>query len=128
MTQCVSQNNAVQYMASAVDANGNSIPNCSVSAVAGCINNNDYTWSTDNSTAAQVSQYGVVVALNPGLANVYATLNGTVSAPLAFVTCPPESIVLSTSAYTTGTPTGPFTTADLTGLNKGEPDVCDGDA
>ena len=122
--QCVSQNYAVQYTASAVDANGNSIPNCSVSAVAGCINNDDYTWSTDNATAAQASQYGVVVALNPGLANVYATLNGTVSAPLAFVTCPPESIVLSTSAYSSvtpdGTPAGPFTTGDLTGLNKGD--------
>ena len=127
-TQCVSQNNAVQYTASAVDANGNAIPNCSVSAVAGCINNNDYTWSTDNATAAQVSQYGVVVALNPGLANVYATLNGTVSAPLAFVTCPPAiHRSVHVGLHHRGTPTGPFTTADLTGLNKGEPDVCDGD-
>ena len=119
MTQCISQNNAVQYVAAAVDANGNSLPNCSVSAVAGCINNNDYTWSTDNSSVAQVSNYGFVVARNPGLANVYATLNGTVSAPLAFVTCPPESIVLTSSAYITVAPTGLFTTADLTGLNKG---------
>ena len=119
-TQCVSQNKAVQYTASAVDANGNAIPNCSVSAVAGCINNNDYNWTTDNATAAEVSQYGFVAALNPGLTNVYATLNGTVSAPLAFVTCPPQSIVLSSSPYTTRAPTGPFTTADLTELNKGQ--------
>ena len=125
-TQCISQNNAVQYTASAVDANGTPIPNCSVSAVAGCINNDDYIWSTDNATAAQVSEYGFVSARNPGLANVYATLNGTVSTPLAFVTCPPESIVLSTSPYTSTTPvcssTNPdcFTTADLTGLNKGD--------
>lgn len=118
-TQCVSQSNVVQYTAAAVDANGNPMANCSVSAVAGCVNNNDYTWSTDNSNVAQVSSYGFVVARNPGLANVYATLNGTVSAPLAFVTCPPQSIVLSTSAYVNGPPTGPFTTADLTGVNKG---------
>jgi hypothetical protein len=119
VTQCVSQTNAVTYTAAAVDANGNPLANCSVSATAGCVNNNDYTWSTDSSTVAQVSNYGVVAARNPGLTNVYATLNGTVSAPLAFVTCPPSSIVLSTSAFVNGPPIGPFTTADLTGLNKG---------
>jgi hypothetical protein len=123
LTQCVSQGNAVQYTAkaTAVDANGQpiQIPNCSNSAVAGCINNNDYNWSTDNASVAQVSSYGSVIARNPGLANVYATLNGTVSAPLAFATCPAQSIVLSTSAYSNAAPTGPFTTADLTGLNKG---------
>jgi hypothetical protein len=121
-TQCVSQGNAVKYAAALapVDASGNPIANCSVSATAGCVNNNDYTWSVDNATVAQVSNYGVVVARNPGLTNVYATLNGTVSAPLAFVTCPPSSIVLSTSAYINGPPTGPYSTADLTALNKGD--------
>ncbi len=44
------------------------------------------------------ANYGFVVARNPGVTNVYATLNGTVSAPLAFVTCPPSSIVLASSA------------------------------
>jgi hypothetical protein len=119
-TQCVSQSNAVQYTAASVDANGNTLTNCSVSATAGCVNNNDYSWSTDNPTAAQVSSYGVVVARNPGLTNVYATLNGTVSAPLAFVTCPPSSIVLSTSPFSTGVPTGPYSTGDPAGLNKGD--------
>jgi hypothetical protein len=117
-TQCVSQNNVVQYTAAAVSAGG-ALANCSVSATAGCVNNNDYVWSTDNATVAQVSQYGIVSARSPGLTNIYATLNGTVSAPLAFVTCPPSSIVLSTSVYTTGAPIGPYSTADLTDLNKG---------
>jgi len=117
-TQCVSQNSVVQYTAAAVSALG-ALPNCAVSATAGCVNNNDYVWSTDNATVAQVSQYGIVSARSPGLTNIYATLNGTVSAPLAFVTCPPSSIVLSTSVYTTGAPIGPYSTADLTDLNKG---------
>src|SRR5208282_3953267 len=79
-----------------------------------------YSWSTENSTVAQVSNYGFVIARNPGMTNVYATLNGTISAPLAFVSCPPQSIVLSTSAFINGPPTGPYSTADLTGLNKGD--------
>jgi hypothetical protein len=60
-----------------------------------------------------------VAASNPGVTNVYATLNGTVSEPLAFVTCPPSSIVLSTSTDTSGIPLPPYSTADLTTLNKG---------
>src|SRR5208282_4787143 len=88
-TQCVSQNHMVQYSAAPVDANGNPMANCSATPnpTAGCVNNNDYSWSTDNSTVAQVSNYGFVIARNPGMTNVYATLNGTISAPLAFVSC-----------------------------------------
>jgi hypothetical protein len=112
-------NNQVQFAAAAVDANGNPIPRCSVSPVAGCINDNDYTWTTENTAVAQASLYGFVAARTPGVTNVYATLNGTISQPLGFVTCPPSSIVLSTSPYTGTTPSAPFTTADLT-LNKGD--------
>ena len=67
-----------------------------------------------------------MVARNPGVTNVYATLNGTKSAPLAFVTCPPSSIVLTilrghgyrVAAGFSTTPY-PYTTGDLT-LNKGD--------
>ena len=67
---------------------------------AGCIFPNDYTWTVADTNVATVSDYGFVVARNPGVTNVYATLNGTKSAPLAFVTCPPSSIVLTSSAVT----------------------------
>jgi hypothetical protein len=117
---CVSQNGQVKYVAQPLDANGNPIPNCSiVPEAAGCINDNDYTWTTDNSNVATVSTYGFVQARNPGVTNVFASLNGTTSAPLAFVTCPPSSIVLTTSSYTNGTPIPPYSTADLDSLSVG---------
>ena len=66
-TNCISQGNQVQYIAHAVDANGNPISSCSLSVTAGCVNNNDYTWSAADSTVASVSTYGFVVARNPGV-------------------------------------------------------------
>jgi hypothetical protein len=115
---CISQNHQVQYVAQPVDGNGNPIPNCSLGVTPGCIYDNDYTWTSDNSSAAAVSSFGYVVADNPGVANIYASLNGTVSAPLSFATCPPSSIVLSSSAYTGSTPVPPYTTADLSVPNS----------
>jgi hypothetical protein len=118
---CISQNHVAQYIAAAVDGNGNPIPSCTTSpAAAGCIHDDNYTWSTENSSVAQVNNFGSVIARNPGVTNVFATLNGTVSEPLAFVTCPPNAIVLSTSPFVANaSPAPPFTTDDLT-LNKGE--------
>jgi hypothetical protein len=126
-SNCISQNNQVQYVANpvsgAVDASGKPIPitSCSLVETAGCVNNNDYTWSVADSNVAQVSSYGFVVARNPGVTSVYATLNGTVSVPATFVTCPPSSITLGSSPFTSVTPLPPFagaSTADLDTLNK----------
>jgi hypothetical protein len=125
LLNCVSQNNQVQYVANPVDANSNGIGSCSVlPQAAGCIYANDYTWTVTDTNVATVSDFGYVVARNPGVTNVYATLNGTRSAPLAFVTCPPSSIVLTSSAVTgSGLPpvssSYPYTTGDLT-LIKGD--------
>jgi hypothetical protein len=120
LASCVSQNNQVKYVAQPMDGSGNPIQNCSIlPEAAGCINDNDYTWTVDNANVASVSNYGYVVALNPGVTNVFAKLNGTISAPLAFVTCPPSSIVLTTSPYSNGTPTPPYTTDDLDSLSIG---------
>jgi len=118
---CISQRLQAQYIASAVDANGNLILSCTdFPGTAGCIHDNDYTWRTESSSVALVNSFGSVVAGNPGVTNVFATLNGTVSEPLAFVTCPPVSIVLSTSPFTlNANPAPPFTTDDLL-LSKGE--------
>ncbi len=116
---CISQNSQVQYIAQPVDVNGNPISSCSLGVTSGCVNNNDYTWSVSNSSVAAISNYGYVVALNPGLTYVYAKLNGTISAPAAFVTCPPSSIVLQSSAFAQGAPLPPFSPADLDTLNKG---------
>ncbi|MDR3762881.1 MAG: hypothetical protein P4M01_02165 [Acidobacteriota bacterium] len=118
-TNCVSQDNSVKYFAQAWDSSGNPLYSCSVSNTAGCVNDLDYTWSTTNSTVASAGEYGGVVALNPGVTTVYATLNGTVSTPVAFATCPPASITLASSGYTKGAATAPYSTADLTGLYKG---------
>jgi len=112
-------NSQVRYKAKATDVNGVTIPNCSDSLISGCINDNDYTWTVLDSNVAAASLYGDIVARNPGVTSVYATLNGTVSAPLAFATCPPASIVLASSGYTKGAPTPPYSTADLDNLNKG---------
>jgi hypothetical protein len=120
LATCVSQNNQVKYVAQPMDANGNPIQNCSILPEApGCIHDNDYAWTVDNTSVATVSNYGFVAALNPGVTNVFAKLNGTVSAPLAFATCPPSSIVLTTSPYTQGTPTPPYNTGDLDTLGIG---------
>jgi hypothetical protein len=102
--KCISQNDQVQYVASPVDANGKAF---SVFAA------DDYTWAVGDPNVAAVSSYGSVIARNPGVTNVYAKLNGTVSVPLAFATCPPSAFVLASSAFTNGLPAAPFSTADL---------------
>jgi hypothetical protein len=107
---CISQNAQVKYLAAPVDANGKAI---------GVFADNDYTWTVGDPNVASVSSYGFVIARNPGVTNVYAKLNGTVSVPLAFATCPPKSIELASSAFTRNVPVAPFSTADLT-LNKGD--------
>ena len=110
---CVSQNQSVTYLAQAFDSGGNLIPNCAVSNVAGCVNSLDYTWSTADPTVAGAGLYGGMVARNPGVTSVYAKLNGTISVPLAFATCPPAAIVLETSAYNKGAAAPPYSTADM---------------
>jgi len=117
--QCVSQNASIPYVAHAFDSTGTLIPNCADSNVAGCINNLDYTWATNDSTVASAGEYGGVVARNPGVTSVTAKLNGTTSTPAAFATCPPAGIVLASSAYTKGTPVPPYSTADLDTLSSG---------
>ena len=85
----------------------------SISSLApGCVYNTDYTWTSSNKNVALVSATGNVTAVNPGVAIISANLNGT-TPTLAFVTCPPTSIALSTSVYTGTTPIKPFSTADL---------------
>ena len=107
---CVSQNDQVKYVAAAADANGNPIGN---------VFDDDYTWTVDNPTVATASTYGYVIAHNSGVANVVGKLNGTVSVPLSFVTCPPAAIVLASSPYTNGTPVPPYSTADLDNVSNG---------
>jgi len=116
---CVSQNSSVTYIATAFDSSGTAIPNCSNSSTAGCVNNLDYTWSTADSTVASAGIYGGVVAVGPGVTGVYAKLNGTVSLPQNFATCPPAGIVMTSSAYNKGVPVAPFSTADLDTLAIG---------
>ena len=108
---CVSQNAQLKYVAAPVDANGNPVGN---------VFDNDYAWIVDDPSVATVSLYGYVIAHNPGVANVFARLNGTVSTPLSFITCPPAAIVLASSIYTNTTPAPPFSTADLDNLNIGD--------
>ncbi len=111
---CISQDNQVQYVATPYDATG-----AAISPTVSNVFANDYTWTVADPNVAQVSAYGFVAARNPGVTSVTASLNGTTSVPLTFVTCPPKSIVLSTSAYSGSTPLPPFTTADLSGLLRG---------
>lgn len=114
---CISQNTQVQYVATPLDASGTPI-NPTISNVFA----NDYSWAVGDSNVAAVSSYGYVVAKNPGVTSVYATLSGTVSVPLTFVTCPPTSIVLGSFPFTTIAPLPPFTaggTSDLDTLAKG---------
>lgn len=113
-TDCISQNDQVFYTVTATDVNGNPILNCSTNPTAGgCVHTNDYIWSVSNTAVATAGEYGGVTAVAPGVTNVFANLNGTISAPVAFATCPPKAIVLSTSAYTGTTPVGPYSTSDL---------------
>jgi hypothetical protein len=126
---CISQNHSVQYVATPFDINGTAInpttctaqtATASPGTASTCVvRADDYTWSVADSNVASVSSYGYVVAHNPGVTSVYAKLNGTVSVPLTFVTCPPASIVLQSSAFTNGTPVPPYSTADLNTLTKG---------
>ena len=108
--RCISQNQQVKYIATPVF--GANAPS-SVTPF-----DNDYAWSVGDANVASVSTHGSVIARNPGVTNVYAKLNGTVSVPLAFATCPPAAIVLESSAFSKGVAVPPFSTADLT-LAKG---------
>ncbi len=115
-TKCVSQNQQVQYVATPLDANGNPFdPSISKTFA------NDYVWSVADTNVASVGLFGSVVARNPGVTNVYAKLNGTVSTPLAFATCPPASIsVASPTAFINGKLIAPFSTADMDTVQKGD--------
>jgi hypothetical protein len=109
-TACLTENTELKYDATPLDANGNKITN---------VYDNDYTWSVADPSVAAISTYGYVLARNPGVTSVYAKLNGTVSEPLVFATCPPAAIKLVSSPFTNGTPLlSQATTADLN-LNKG---------
>jgi hypothetical protein len=111
VVKCILQGNSVKYLAAPVNSGGGAISN---------VNENDYEWVVSDSTVASAGPYGDVQAVGPGVTNVYANLNGTVSTPLAFVTCPPSAIVLESSPFTNGTPIlSAGTTADLS-LNKGD--------
>jgi len=109
-TNCISQDQQIKYDAYPVDSSGNAIAN---------VFDNDYTWSVADGSVASVSLYGYVAARNPGVTSVFAKLNGTISAPIAFVTCPPAGIVLASSAYTKGAAVPPYSTADLDSLSNG---------
>jgi hypothetical protein len=106
----------VRYTATPVFASGSPTTD---SGTPSTVYANDYTWVVADSSIASVSTYGFVSARNPGVTSVYAKLNGTVSQPMTFVSCPPQSIVLASSQYINGTPTGPYSAADLDSLNKG---------
>jgi hypothetical protein len=103
---CISQNQQVKYVATPTFGS-NALPTTSLPF------DNDYTWTVGDSNVATVSTYGYVIAHNPGVTNVYASLNGTVSVPLAFATCPPASIVLSHSPFTKNAAVAPFSTTDI---------------
>ena len=118
-SNCVSQNHSVKYFAQAWDSTGQPIYSCSVSNTAGCVNDLDYTWVSSNTSVATAGQYGGVVAATPGVTTIYAKLNGTVSTPLSFASCPPAGIVLSSSGYTKGAAQPPYSTDDLDDLYKG---------
>jgi hypothetical protein len=105
-SNCVSQNQQVKYIANPVFG-ANALSTTTLPF------DNDYTWSVGDANVATVSTHGYVIAHNPGVTNVYAKLNGTISVPLAFATCPPASIVLSHSPFTRGAPIPPFSTTDL---------------
>jgi hypothetical protein len=102
---CILQNEQVQYVAAPISSGGGAVGNVFA---------NDYAWSVGDSNVASVSSFGYVIAHNPGVTNVYATLNGTISTPLTFVTCPPSAILLQTTPYTGGNPGSKFTSSDLT--------------
>ncbi|HVJ04128.1 MAG TPA: hypothetical protein VM578_00500 [Candidatus Saccharimonadales bacterium] len=110
-TGCVSQGNYVQYVATP-DFGG---------VTGGKLLTNDYTWTSSDTNVAQVSDFGFVVARAPGVANIYAKLNGTISAPLAFATCPPSAILVGSAPFTSGKlpNSPPYNTDDLV-LNKGD--------
>jgi hypothetical protein len=112
VVKCISQNQQVTYIATPVFG-ANALNPASLPF------DNDYTWSVGDSNVASVGAHGGVIARNPGVTNVYAKLNGTVSVPLAFATCPPASIVLASSTFKKGVPVAPFSTTDLI-LNKGD--------
>jgi hypothetical protein len=116
---CISQNQQVKYIATPVFGS-NALSTTSLPF------DNDYSWTVGDSNVATVNTHGFVIAHNPGVTNVYARLNGTVSVPLAFATCPPASIVLSHSPFTKGVAVAPFSTTDIgsTDSNCGATDSC----
>ncbi len=96
------------------------ISSCSIlPAAAGCVNNNDYTWTVGDPNVAAVSTFGFVVARNPGVTSVYATLNGTTSAACDICNLPAHFDRAGLSSdFTSATPVPPFTTADTSDLDS----------
>jgi hypothetical protein len=105
------QEQQVKYIAYPVDGNGNPISN---------VYDDDYQWMVADSNVVSVSTHGYVAARNPGVTNVYAKLNGTLSGPATFASCPPKVIELASSPYNEQTPQPPFTTTDLQLIKGGQ--------
>lgn len=120
--KCVSVNSSAQYIANPMDSSNTVFTQTGTDTygnpIYGNISPQDYTWSVSNSTVASVDEYGKVLAVAPGVTNVYATINGVESTAVAFATCPPKSIVLTTSAYNVIGPSAPYTTKDLDSSNS----------
>ena len=96
---CTSSTGTLQLQAKGCDAHGNEI-------TVGPTDGSAFTWSTQSSDVVTSSAKGLYTAVNPGVSNVYASLNSVVSLPLSFATCAVKQINLHLSGGTDTSFTG----------------------
>lgn len=85
VTDCTSSTGTVQLTATALDSSGNPI-------TVGPADGSGFNWTTSDATVVTSDAKGLATAVNPGVANLFATVSNTVSPPTPFTTCAIKSI------------------------------------
>jgi hypothetical protein len=85
VNDCTSSTGTLQLTAKAFDAGGNEI-------TVGPADGSGFLWSSTDSTIVTPDTKGLLTAVNPGKANVSASVSNVVSPPVSFTTCPVKKI------------------------------------
>jgi hypothetical protein len=84
---CISSGHTLQFTAKAFDSNGQDITSTAGS----------FLWNSNQGQVVTLDPTGTATAAAPGLAGVFASVNGVNSVPVTFSTCPVLSIALHTT-------------------------------
>jgi hypothetical protein len=111
VTDCTSSTGTLQATANAFDASGNAV-------TVGPSDQTGFSFQTSDGNVVTSDTKGLLTAVNPGAASIYAVANNVTSAPAAFSTCGVKKINLhvkdaTDTSFTVDSGTGKTLVADV---------------